>query len=837
LRFGRGGFLGTVERESESHLVNDESMEILADRVDRIACGKCGKVIDVSELASFSDVNCPHCGTQQKVPAVLGSFLLAEQMGAGGMGAVYRAVDQALGRFVAIKVMKQQLGADTELVESFLREARAAAALNHPNIVQIYSCGQEKGQPYIVMELVGGGRMDQLMEDGKKVDEVRLLQVALDVAEGLKAANGANLVHGDIKPANILFDQNGTAKVVDFGLAQFVNRQQEQGGIWGTPYYISPERARGGKADHRSDIYSLGATLYHALTGLPPFDGKTATDVVVARLKAPPVKILDLAPTLQPQTAAVIERMMAADPVLRYPTSASLLADLRAALQAAKTARSASGRAKKHHKREWGHWIVGGIALLVMLGFIIYIIHWFRNAKATAPAADVPAATNAVAGAEPKADPVEPPKGPETFFRDTQEVAFVQALVGVTNQPPVASIAALDVFAAGLPPNSARQAWARVLQAVPCWLAGEDEKADQGLRAVAAQPLQQKRGHVVYMPQVLALYLIGDLNFSRLEKERAEWPAWYGDLASGLMGFRAMKKGDLDRAAKSFDAYLNSEGREPAWVYTLRPAARIWREQLTAWDKERQRLLDVVAAGDLGVAREALAKTKASSPPMAQSAWKAVQDQIDQVEKRLADSMKAEEEAKRQVLVQQEKDRVTEFLGTNTHFTGMAKEYRKAVPLLLKLQDELQQPEGREHVNVVREHMDRMENLKGLLIKEMGANPYRGTGQDAGWEAVGANVLGIRVTQAGRVTQLRTWAQINPRFMTRLVKHYIEQGSRSAAEKADLYLSLAIFCQYNEAMPDETAATYLRLALDADRGSAAKARRLLPDVTPAEPAG
>jgi serine/threonine protein kinase len=225
-------------------------------------------------------------------------------------------------------------------VESFLREARAAAALNHPNIVQIYSCGQEKGQPYIVMELVGGGRMDQLMEDGKKVDEVRLLQVALDVAEGLKAANGANLVHGDIKPANILFDQNGTAKVVDFGLAQFVNRQQEQGGIWGTPYYISPERARGGKADHRSDIYSLGATLYHALTGLPPFDGKTATDVVVARLKAPPVKILDLAPTLQPQTAAVIERMMAADPVLRYPTSASLLADLKAALQAAKTARS-----------------------------------------------------------------------------------------------------------------------------------------------------------------------------------------------------------------------------------------------------------------------------------------------------------------------------------------------------------------------------------------------------------------------------------------------------------------------------------------------------------------
>ena len=812
-------------------------MEILADRVDRIACGKCGKVIDVSELASFSDVNCPHCGTQQKVPAVLCPFLLAEQMGAGGMGAVYRAVDQALGRFVAIKVMKQQLGADTELVESFLREARAAAALNHPNIVQIYSCGQEKGQPYIVMELVGGGRMDQLMEDGKKVDEVRLLQIALDVAEGLKAANGASLVHGDIKPANILFDQNGTAKVVDFGLAQFVNRQQEQGGIWGTPYYISPERARGGKADHRSDIYSLGATLYHALTGVPPFDGKTATDVVVARLKAPPVKILDLAPTLQPQTAAVIERMMAADPVLRYPTSASLLADLRSALHAAKESRSASGRAKKHRKREWGHLIVGGIAVLMMLFFIIYIIHWFKHAKPVASGPDVPSSTNAVAGAEPKPDDAEPPKGPETFFRDTQEVALVQALAEVTNQPPVASIAALDAFAAGLPQNSARQAWARVLQAVPYWLAGEDEKADQGLRAVAVQSLQQKRGHVVYMPQVMALYLIGDLNEARMEKERSDWPAWYGDLAAGLMGFRAMKKGDLDRAAKSLDAYLNSTGKEPPWIYALQPAARVWREKLDGLDKEQKRLLEVVSSGDLTAARAALAQTRSASPPFAQSVWLVVQEKIELAEKQLVEKARAEEEAKRQVLVQKERDRVTEFLGTNTHFTGVAKDYRKAVPLLLKLQAELEQPEGKEWVNVVREQLDRMDNLKTLLIKEMSANPYRGTGQEAGWEAVGANVLGIRVTQAGRVTQLRPWAQISPRFMIRLVRYYIEQDTRSAADKADLYLSLAVFCQYNEAVPDETAAKYFQLAVETDPGCAKKARRLLPEVTPGEPAG
>ena len=244
-----------------------DSIDLICNRVDKMACGHCGKHLDVSSQEPFTVIECPHCGTKQTVPAQLGQFLLVEQLGAGGMGAVYRAVDSALGRFVAIKVMKKALGDDEALVESFLREARAAAALNHPNIVQIYSCGQEKGQPYIVMELVGGGRLDLMMADGKKVDEVRLLEVALDVSEGLKAANGVGLVHGDIKPANILFDKSGTAKVVDFGLAQFVNRQQEQGGVWGTPYYISPERARGGKADHRSDIYSLGATMFHALTG------------------------------------------------------------------------------------------------------------------------------------------------------------------------------------------------------------------------------------------------------------------------------------------------------------------------------------------------------------------------------------------------------------------------------------------------------------------------------------------------------------------------------------------------------------------------------------------
>ena len=815
-------------------------MDILADRVDRIACGKCGKVINVSTRDPFSDVDCPHCGTRQKVPAVLGSFLLTEQMGAGGMGAVYRALDQSLGRFVAIKVMKQQLGADSELVDSFLREARAAAALNHPNIVQIYSCGQEKGQPYIVMELVGGGRLEQLMENGNKVDEVRLLQVALDVAEGLKAANGANLVHGDIKPANILFDRGGAAKVVDFGLAQFVNRQQEQGGVWGTPYYISPERARGGKADHRSDIYSLGATMFHALTGVPPFEGKTATDVVVARLKGPPPKIRELEPGLQPQTAAVIERMMAADAVLRYPTSASLLADLKAALTTAKEARSSGGHHTKKPKGQ-GHLVAIGIVVAVVLGlaaFLIYsrvhhttqlpeppVLHGLTNGAAAGPAEPVtgPAVTQSVEEAHSIA---------AQFFSASEEPLLVKSLAGAAGDEPMSAFAALEGLTTNYPPRSPRMMWIRVLQAVPCWLAGQEEQGENGLRAVAAMPIGEPRGHPVYMPQVMATYLIGDLTPARFQSEQTEWPSWYGDMGAGLGGFKAMTDGDLASAAAMFDLYLKSERKEPTWVYALRPTAQVWRDKLDGWEKQRQELVELAQAGKLEQTEAGLEKASAAAPSFVKAMWEPVREQIRLVEEQRAQALRDQEEAKRQLVVQQDYADLKGFLATNTHLTGMAKDYRKAVLQLLKMQPDLKTPEGRQRMQVVREQLDRMDGLKTLLIKEMGANPFRGTGAAAGWEAIGANVLGVRISQSGRVTQLRTWDQLAPRFMVRLVRYYADLPDRSPAEKADLYLSLAIYCVYNDLSSDELFTQILQLANEPGPDAVKQVQRMLPDLAP-----
>lgn len=307
---------------------------VVVDRVEKVNCVGCQQMLDVSHLPSFSEFKCPHCDVSQRVPAQLGSFVLVERLGSGGMGVVYRAYDQKLGRFVALKVMKH-LGRDEDF-QQFCREAQATAQLNHPNVVQIYNFDQDQRlQPYIVMELVSEGRLDDKIAGGKQLDEEFTLKTHIDVANGLKAASEFGLIHGDVKPENILFGSHGEAKVVDFGLAKFLGEAQQQpdGTIMGTPYYVAPEKARGKKVDFRSDIYSLGATLFHVLAGRPPFEGATAVDVVLARLHNPAPDISQFRSDLHPATIALVARMLEAEPIMRYPSYAALLVDLEGALE------------------------------------------------------------------------------------------------------------------------------------------------------------------------------------------------------------------------------------------------------------------------------------------------------------------------------------------------------------------------------------------------------------------------------------------------------------------------------------------------------------------------
>lgn len=280
-------------------------------------------------------------------PSDFGHFVLEKELGHGGMGGVYLARDKMLDRRVGIKVMLKSLGDDPAFVERFQREAQAAARLNHPNIAQIYSFGQENGMPYIAMELVSGGSLDKEMETNPgTMDPVRVMKIGQQMADALSLAAEQGLVHGDVKPENVLFDTDGNAKLVDFGLAAM---QGESNEIWGTPYYISPEKVRRQKIDYRADIYSLGGTLYHALTGVAPFEGEDATEVVKARFNGPPKKPSEVRPDLPPEIDPIIMRMLEVEPSMRYPTYQSLLGDFKRFLSKAgpvKTAKMTSPKVK-----------------------------------------------------------------------------------------------------------------------------------------------------------------------------------------------------------------------------------------------------------------------------------------------------------------------------------------------------------------------------------------------------------------------------------------------------------------------------------------------------------
>ena len=261
-----------------------------------------------------------------KTPGTFGeneNFLLERELGSGGMGGVYMGRDKMLDRPVAVKVMLRELGSDAEFVEKFKKEAQSAARLIHPNIAQVYSYGICDGMPYIAMELASGGSLYSVMNANPgKTDIARVIKICQQVAQALQCASDQGCVHGDVKPENILLDANGNAKLVDFGLAAM---QKDTDEIWGTPYYISPEKVKKEPVDFRADMYSLGGTLYHALTGVAPFEGDDAIAVVKERFNGPPKKPSEIRPELTPAIDELVMKMLAFEKENRYPSFEALL--------------------------------------------------------------------------------------------------------------------------------------------------------------------------------------------------------------------------------------------------------------------------------------------------------------------------------------------------------------------------------------------------------------------------------------------------------------------------------------------------------------------------------
>jgi len=292
-------------------------------------CPSCATLLDVSDEEPFAHVHCPICGTSMRARTQLKNFALLDTLGVGGMGAVYKARDVNLNRMVALKVVRKEFSADPEYLAKFEREARITASVNHPHVVKVFSFGSDHGLFYIAMELVDKGSLDDLMGLQGRVAEIQILEVGTQIAQGLQAAHRSGLIHRDVKPGNILFAEARTAKIVDFGLALLAEHEaEERGEVWGTPYYVAPEKLDHQPEDFRSDIYSLGGTLFHAIAGRPPFEAETASLVALKHLKSQAVSLQAFAPDVSSATAYVINRMLQKDPDQRYQAYDELIEHL-----------------------------------------------------------------------------------------------------------------------------------------------------------------------------------------------------------------------------------------------------------------------------------------------------------------------------------------------------------------------------------------------------------------------------------------------------------------------------------------------------------------------------
>jgi serine/threonine protein kinase len=293
------------------------------------ACPGCGTTVDTAEAEPLARIACPKCGKKIRVERTFDHFVVIETLGVGGMGTVYKARDMQLDRFVALKLLRRDLGGEEDHKTRLQEEARIAAAVNHPCVIQVFDSGTDHGQFYVVMELVDQGSLDDLMALQSRLPEKRVLEIGIQVARGLRAAHRRGLIHRDVKPANILFVDEHAAKIGDFGLASTATQRWASGGVvWGTPEYVAPERLNNDPEDFRSDIYSLGATLFHAIAGKPPIEASTNSSTALLELKQQPLDLQATVPDVSLATAEVLQRMIAADPAQRFSSYDDLVAEL-----------------------------------------------------------------------------------------------------------------------------------------------------------------------------------------------------------------------------------------------------------------------------------------------------------------------------------------------------------------------------------------------------------------------------------------------------------------------------------------------------------------------------
>lgn len=341
-----------------------------------IHCSHCHAEVDIFGLPPYTVITCPYCGGLFHSSTRIASYDILAQLGVGGMSLVYKAQDKTLGREIALKVLNQNYCRDPHRVKHMESEARVMARISHPNVVMVYAVGKDDDVIYIAMELIEGTNLEALINSRKSLAEKESLEFALQIAKGLRAGANEGVLHRDMKPANVLINKEGEAQIVDFGLALLAGEVSDEEEIWVTPHYATPEALMAQPEDVRSDIYSFGATIYHALSGKTSIEKISNSIHELVEWKKDIIPLGCHAPYLQEKTCSIIDKCLRFSPEERYANYDELINDLTDALASCEDAERVTWTMKQRRLRQaqWTRRGVMALSVFVLLGVVTLII-------------------------------------------------------------------------------------------------------------------------------------------------------------------------------------------------------------------------------------------------------------------------------------------------------------------------------------------------------------------------------------------------------------------------------------------------------------------------------
>jgi serine/threonine protein kinase len=791
----------------------------LAGTEVKVKCAACGNELDVTGREPFSTLPCPHCGAQLTVPMPFAHFLLLSVIGTGGIGAVYRAMDLTLHRYVAIKLLKKELAEDKNFIADFSREARAAAALNHQHIAQVYSFGVHDNQYYLVMELVEHGSLDSLIDERKRLTEYEALEYGIQIASALGAAHARGMVHRDIKPGNMLISNDGTAKLVDFGLAKFKDWEHgadRSGSILATPYYLAPEKLQGYTEDFRSDMYSLGGTIFHCLAGRPPFDAPTAAEVIEKNLSTEPPSIKTFAPHVSDATAQIIARLLKKNPAERYQSYDELIRDLKAAkARATHGAPKTQAQTREKNSVALALQVVGLVVLAAVTVGLVWA-NWDKifppdSAQNTLPPHNSVATLNS-GGSRP------PPRVPNAQTRENFLKANQLLNLAVFSDAGQAYSAAEN----DLRESPAERDWAKFMRAMAWLFTGYPDRASDSLEAFTASirnPQLPNRVEYDELPRHLAFLVADKLSPADYEARLPQWPPWAQAAYHLTRGTKDYARGRFAEAAKSYRAYnAVAAGPDHTWLHDFQKLAARMADELEIATATVTRARQLHTEGKPDKALEELDRGRLKIP----NALPPVRRQLNQLEAELQAALDARQKAERQQRLLEEQrlkaaqenqrrvelrmladieERIVEPIRTMNYAAALAEYHRFQGKLTL---DETKTTYERGLLSV-----QQLVAFKSQLLADINNSPYekgdlrtlrnevlRGSVSRADHEKITVTIT----VPGGDAENIVKWTELSPSSIGKLAEHYLTLASKKNPPPAELsarYLSLAMFYRFN----------------------------------------